>query len=224
MGGTNMIDEAIRGKLLEAGATVVGYAFVGGILQDDIAHLQTAISIGVQKNLNKSTIGLLADLQRKASRILKESGHRYLCIPPDSDRVKDTFVSRLYPLFAHKIAATSSGIGWIGKNGLLINRQFGPRLSFATVLTDARLRADAPTEFSECGDCTMCVDHCPSGAITGEVWSRYEPYVRLINTDKCNSHKKTTKGFSDKPNCGLCITICPFGRRVLKDTIQVVHT
>jgi epoxyqueuosine reductase QueG len=217
-----LIDKAIREQLLDAGATIVGYARLGRFLHDDIAHLDMAISIGVGKNLNRGTLALLGELQRKTSRILKESGYRYLCIPPDSDRVKDTFVSRLYPFFAHKIAATSSGIGWIGKNGLLINREFGPRLSLATVLTDAPLSADTPIEFSECGDCSLCVEHCPSGAITGGIWSRYEPYVRLINTDKCNSHKKNTKGLSDKPNCGLCINICPYGRRVIKESVQMV--
>jgi len=216
-----LIDEIIGEELLEAGATVIGYASVGKFLHDDIAHLGMAISIGVGRNLNKGTLALLGELQRKASRILRESGYRYLCIPPDSDRVKDTFVSKLYPLFAHKLAATSSGIGWIGKNGLLINREFGPRLSLATVLTNAPLSAGTPIEFSECGDCSLCVKHCPSGAITGELWSRYDPYVRLINTDKCSAQKKNTKGLSDKPNCGLCITICPYGRRVMKENVQM---
>ncbi len=222
MEGAVRISEAIREELLDAGAAVVGYASIGRYLHSDIAHLDMAISIGVSRNLNKSTLALLGELLKKASRMVKESGYRYLPIPPDSDRVKDTYVSKLYPLFAHKLAATSSGIGWIGKNGLLINREFGPRLSLATVLTDAPLTADAPVEFSECGDCSLCVEFCPSGAITGEVWSRYEPYVRLIRTDRCNSHKKNTKGLSDKPNCGLCITICPYGRKVMKDTAQTI--
>jgi len=217
-----MMNSVIRDELLEGGATVVGYACLGSYLHDDISHLEMAISIGVGKNLNEGTLALLGELQRKVSRILRENGYRFLCIPPDSDRVKNTFVSKLYPFFAHKIAATSSGIGWIGKNGLLISREFGPRLSLATVLTDAPLDADTPIELSECGDCSLCVKHCPSGAITGEIWSRHEPYVKLINTVKCNSHKKNTKGLSDKPNCGLCMNICPYGRRVIKESVQTV--
>ena len=101
-------------------------------------------------------------------------------MPPDSDRRKDTFISKLYALFNHKMAATSAGIGWVGKNGLLISPEHGPRLSLATVLTDAPLAPDAPVEAGRCGECTLCRDHCPSGAITGAEWSRRDPFVELV--------------------------------------------
>ena len=60
------------------------------------------------------------------------------------------------------MAATSAGLGWIGKNGLLISPDHGPRLSLATVLTDARLRPDEPIEHCLCGECMLCIEHCPS--------------------------------------------------------------
>jgi epoxyqueuosine reductase QueG len=148
---------------------------IKGFLDADIAHLHRSISIGVCKNLNEKTVQLLTALQKKAVKILKTEGCKYLCIPPDSDRTINTFVSKLYPLFTHKSAATSAGIGWIGRNGLLINPIHGPRLSLATVLTDAPLKNGTPIEACLCGDCRMCIDHCPSGAITGNNWSRKKP-------------------------------------------------
>lgn len=208
-----MIDEAIEKELLTSGAAVVGFAWVGNALKGDIAHLERAVSIGVDRKLNGETIRLLLELQKRTARILKKKGYRYLCIPPDSDRIKDTFVSKLYPLFTHKIAATSAGIGWIGKNGLLINREYGPRLSLGTVLTDAPLRSGTPVEFNQCGECNLCVEFCPSDAITGKRWSRYEPYVELIRMGRCDLHKKNSRRTEGKPNCGLCINICPFGRK-----------
>ena len=87
------------------------------------------------------------------------------------------------------MAATSAGIGWVGKNGLLISPEHGPRLSLATVLTDAPLAADAPVEASRCGACTLCRDHCPSGAITGAEWSRGNPFVELVRLGECRGHK-----------------------------------
>ncbi|HET6513714.1 MAG TPA: 4Fe-4S double cluster binding domain-containing protein [Thermodesulfovibrionales bacterium] len=207
------MEASLREELMRGGATVVGFAILRGSLGVEIAHLETAVSIGVDRKLNEDTISLLVALQKKAARRLKQGGYRYLAIPPDSDRIQETFVSKLYPSFTHKMAATSSGIGWIGKNGLLISPHFGPRLSLATVLTNAPLRPDEPIEFSRCGDCSLCIDFCPSGAVTGESWSRYKPFVELIRLERCRSHKNNRKRLRGKPNCGLCINICPYGRK-----------
>jgi ferredoxin len=202
----------LKEDLLRSGASVVGFASVRDVLHSDIAHLNFAVSIGVDKNLNEKTVHLLAALQKKAAGYLRKGGYRHLCIPPDSDRTNGSFISKLYPLFNHKMAATSAGLGWIGRNGLFINHKYGPRLSLATVLTDADLDIGTPVEFSRCGDCRLCLEYCPSGAITGNEWSRYDPFVQLVRLDNCCSHKKNIKKLSGKPNCGLCINICPYGR------------
>ncbi len=206
------LNESIRDDLLRNGATVVGFADVTDALTGDISHLKMAVSIGVNRSLNGECIKILVNLQKRVIRFLKEKGYRYLSIPPDSDRQNGTFISRLYPLFTHKIAATSAGIGWIGKNGLLINPEYGPKLSFATVLTDASLIPDKPVLYSQCESCNLCKDYCPSGAITGEEWSRENPYVELVRRNPCNDYKKKTRTIEGKPNCGLCINICPYGR------------
>lgn len=207
------MDEILREDLIKSGATVVGFASVKDALSSEIAHLERTVSIGVDKNLNEDTISLLGALQKKAVAYLKRKGYRYLLIPPDSDRINGKFISKLYPLFTHKIAATSAGIGWIGRNGLFISPEYGPRLSLATVLTDAPLKTGKPVEFSMCGECRLCVEFCPSQAITGKEWSREKPFVELIRLSRCILHKKNARTLNGKPNCGLCINICPYGRK-----------
>jgi len=204
---------SLKRELLDHGATVVGIADLRGYLSGEISHLDRAVSIGVDRKLNEDTLSLLMILQKRAVRFLKARGHRTLAIPPDSDRKKDTFISKLYSLFNHKMAATSAGLGWIGKNGLLISPRYGPRLSLVTVLTDARLRPDAPIERCLCGECMLCIEHCPSKAITGSEWSRSSPFVELVKLNTCRAHKATKRATDNKPNCGLCINICPYGRR-----------
>ncbi len=202
----------LKEYLLASGATVVGVGLVEEALGDEIAHLDRAVAIGIDRKLNETTVELLHELQKKVARRLKEDGYRYLIIPPDSDRRDDTYISKLYYLFSHKVAATCSGLGWVGRNGLLINKHYGPRLSYATVLTNAPLKADSPMRSCQCGECTLCVDHCPAGAIVGEEWSRETPFPKLIDHDKCRGHKEATRSNGYKPNCGLCINICPYGR------------
>jgi epoxyqueuosine reductase QueG len=209
--------EELRQELLRHGATVAGFALLTGYLSGEIAHLDRAVSIGVDKKLNENTLELLAKLQKRVVRSLKARGYRTLAIPPDSDRKKGTFISKLYSLFNHKMAATSAGLGWIGKNGLLISTEFGPRLSLATVLTDAPLPPDEPMESSLCGDCMLCRDYCPSLAITGSEWSRTNPFVELVKRDSCRTHKAGKRMTEGKPNCGLCINICPYGRVMAED-------
>jgi epoxyqueuosine reductase len=207
----------LRNELLSHGATVVGVAGLRGYLSGEIAHLERAVSIGLDRRLNEDTLSLLMKLQKRTVRYLKSRGYRTLAIPPDSDRKKGTFISKLYSLFNHKMAATSAGLGWIGKNGLLISPDYGPRLSLATVLTDAPLVPDEPMEHSLCGACVLCKTYCPSHAITGLEWSRSAPFIELVKLGLCRSHKETKRKTDGKPNCGLCINICPYGRKENSD-------
>lgn len=204
--------EALKEFLSGEGATLVGVGDVTQALTGEILHLNRGIAIAVNRSLNRDTVTLLSRLQRSTVALLRKRGYRALAIPPDSDRIRDKFIARLYKLFCHKTAATCAGLGWIGKNGLLINRQYGSKLSWATVLTNAPLEADRPVHHSECGDCDLCVKHCPSGALAGCHWSIDDPLREMVSYDKCRSLKMDRIGFDDKPNCGLCITICPYSR------------
>ncbi len=191
----------------------MGVGDVTEALSEEISHLNRGISIALDSKLNATTVRRLLNLQKLTERYLRSLGYRYLSIPPDSDRRNGTFVSRLYELFSHKTAATCSGLGWIGKNGLVINPDYGPALSWATVLTDAPFEPDRPITESLCGECDLCVQHCPSRALTGRTWSVRTPYERIVIYERCRSLKKGIKAFEAKPNCGFCINICPYMRR-----------
>jgi epoxyqueuosine reductase QueG len=203
---------SLKEQLRREGATLVGVGDISEALSKEIAHLNRGIALAVNRSLNRDTVTLLRRLQQLTETWLKAHGFRSLSIPPDSDRIHDKYIAKLYHLVSHKTAATCAGLGWIGKNGLLINKRYGSKLSWATVLTNAPLEPDSPMSESQCGECDLCVKHCPSGAFTGKQWSRREPRKKIVHYEKCRTLKKERRLFEEKPNCGLCVTICPFSR------------
>ena len=186
-------------------------------------YYNRGIALAVDRGMSGETVKILSGYQEIVEEWLCVRGFRSLAIPPDSDRRGDKYITRLYRLFSHKAAATCSGLGWIGKNGLIINGRYGSKLSWASVLTDAPLDVDAPVTESQCGECELCVKHCPSGAISGNVWSRREPMKELVRYDRCRSLKGERRALEGKPNCGLCIAICPYSRGAGTERTRIVR-
>lgn len=63
-------------------------------------------------------------------------------------------------------AAVSAGLGSVGKNRLLITPQYGPSVHLSMIITDAPLEPDDPCEEDPCADCNLCLEACPTGALT----------------------------------------------------------
>jgi epoxyqueuosine reductase len=112
-----------------------------------------------------------------------------------------------------KAWAKRSGLGWIGKNSNLINKQQGSFFFIAELILDLNLEADGPIK-DYCGSCTRCIDACPTEAIV-------EPHV--VNGSKCISYftielkdqiPASWKGkFDDWMfGCDVCQTVCPWNR------------
>ncbi|MBE6494647.1 MAG: epoxyqueuosine reductase [Methanosphaera stadtmanae] len=109
--------------------------------------------------------------------------------------------------FSNKASAHLAGIGWLGKNNLLTTEKYGPRITWATILTNAPLAeyTGRPME-SLCGDCDMCVKACPGKAITDlpDPAKSYDP-------NKCGEFLMSRKEEGRPIACGMCLYICPYG-------------
>lgn len=112
-----------------------------------------------------------------------------------------------------KAWAKKSGLGWIGKNGILINKQQGSFFFVAELIIDLELEPDGPIK-DYCGTCTACIDACPTEAII-------EPHV--VDGSKCISYftielkEAIPQDYADKFEgwtfgCDICQDVCPWNR------------
>jgi len=115
--------------------------------------------------------------------------------------------------FPHKSAAVLAGLGWIGKNCLLVTPEFGPRVRLATILIGCELPPGTPMTESLCGACASCVAACPGGFITGLTWRPGMPRERLLDAHGCNDFRENRRPHQGrKSECGRCLLVCPRGR------------
>lgn len=119
----------------------------------------------------------------------------------------------------HKTVATRAGLGWIGKNALLVTPEYGSAIRISSVLTDMPLKTDLPINMSRCGKCTKCTEACPASAIKGTLWSVNSVRDELLNPFACRKKArellKREIGI-EKTLCGKCIEICPVTRQYLE--------
>jgi len=102
---------------------------------------------------------------------------------------------------SHKHVGRAAGLGWFGRNNLLVNPELGSRFRLVTVLTDMPLEAGAPLE-RDCGRCRACVASCPAGAVndTSETFDHLACYGALKDFRK--------KGYTTQHICGICVRDC----------------
>lgn len=227
--------QKFKKRIIDLGADLVGIADVEPLkdLRLDPPDLLTpfirAVSIALRlplavfegisdrptplyKSVYQTANQILDQIAFRTATLLQEDGFQGLPIP--ASQILDH--ENLYAAISHKAVARMAGLGWQGKNLLLITPQYGSRVRLVTVLTNAPLDVDEPMK-NRCGDCTACQDACPAQAIKGiKTQSHYKKRNEAMYFSRCV--EKVAGEFAKIPEvgvpiCGICIKVCPFGRQ-----------
>lgn len=110
--------------------------------------------------------------------------------------------------------ARRSGIGFIGKNGLVISKEFGSYMYLGELITNLEIEPDEPVDY-DCGDCTRCLDACPTSCLIGD---------GTMNARRCLSFQTQDKGMMDMEfrrkiktviyGCDICQICCPYNKGI----------
>ena len=176
--------------------------------------LNTAISIGVPlsepilktlfdrpnmiyKAHYRQVNAVLDDIAFAIASEIERHGRRALPIPA-------SMVLKRFPMIGHlsnREIAFKAGLGWWGRNNLLVNKDYGSQIRLVTVLTDMELEPNEPST-EDCGECFACLDACPAGAIAEE--------KKDFNLKACSEQVQKFARENDYGIyiCGLCLKPC----------------
>lgn len=223
------------------GISLYGYADLRGFDEEKRESLPFGIAMGIALDpkiiaripdgpfedyveVYSSVTARLDEIAVSVRDYLIERGHR--AVAQDRPYVNSQTSSDLHSgdipaeaLMPHKTVVATAGLGWIGKNALVITKEYGSAIRFTSVLTDAPLDAVDAEYSCLCGSCRICADSCPGGAIYSRLWEPGISRTALFDYHKCNkglAMRAEKLGIKNGGGtCGMCIAVCPHTRRYL---------
>lgn len=145
----------------------------------------------------RTTNALLDQGALKISNFIQEKGYAALPIP--ASQILDWKNQKAH--LSHKKIGYLAGLGWIGRNNLLVNKRVGSQFRVASILTNLPLKIDKPLK-EDCGSCLACVKMCPAQAIK----EKSSEFGHIKCFEKLKEFQK--QRLVDQYICGVCVNAC----------------
>lgn len=184
------VSEKIRNKCDKA--VCIGVALSSGVLED-IENAPTRLYFHHYRTLN----AIIDQLSLRMAGYIQKKG--YTAVPIPASQIIDWQENKAH--LSHKKIGYLAGLGWIGRNNLLVNQKFGSQFRLATILTDMPLKIDKPT-LHNCGGCKACVVICPAQAIKEDA----ADFNHIGCFEKLKEFQK--QRLVDQFICGVCVNVC----------------
>ena len=162
---------------------------------------------------NRSISDHLEYAAHRIAIFLSDNGHRSMVVPGRGKGYREGVPG----IISHKALANISGMGTMSDSGMIVTREYGPRVRLCSMLTDLELPLqplDPGTDY--CLHCGRCRDACPVGAI-GE--GRFDPHLpdeTYTEHDRCAEYRSERAKRLGTRFCNLCMAACPVGRPPFK--------
>ena len=183
-------------------AIVLGYATL-----DEAYDYEMYIQYQGRRKWHKAIYTLLEALSARLAHTLRQEGCRAEHLTfEDSISIIDL-----------KKAAVLAGLGTLGLNNVVVNKEYGPRIRFGAVFTDLELEPDCPLDDYYCSSCTICWVGCPTEALDPNGFDRSRCFAEFNPTLKMLERQKRMLTFPTpvtRLQCIRCLTSCPIGKRL----------
>jgi epoxyqueuosine reductase len=173
-------------------AICLGIRLSQGILEE-ISQAPTKLYFHHYRTVNAS----LDQLALKATNYIQRKG--YLALPVPASQILDWENQKAH--LSHKKLGALAGLGWIGRNNLLVNECLGSQFRLVSILTNMPLKLDKQTK-ENCGDCRICLEVCPSQAIKEDP----AEFDHIKCFEKLKEFQKAR--LVDQFICGVCVNAC----------------
>ncbi len=140
---------------------------------------------------------LLDQVAFKTANFMEKKG--YFALPIPASQIIDWQNQKAH--LSHKRIGYLAGLGWIGRNNLLVNKTAGSQFRIVSILTDMPLKTDKPTK-QACVDCRLCIEACPVNAIKEDP----SDFEHLRCFEKLKDFQK--QRLVDQYICGVCVNVC----------------
>ena len=225
------LSELLHDTLLDAGASLVGYADIRSLPSEASHGLPRGIAIacairpefvleiadGPTKSYEAEygrLNSLLDHLARLAESIIEKHGYHAVAMAATQSVLDEDTLATPLP---QKTTARLAGLGWIGKCALLVTEEYGSAVRLNTVLTDAPLTTGSPVDESRCGKCVACVEICPAGAPLEPDWNPGMGRSEFFDAFACyeEAKKVSSRRGIRETICGRCIACCPWTKKYI---------